>query len=260
MNCSRQAEARRFGTLVSPTTRQIAVSVGVFCLAFGVGLPEAAAEEGGLDLTRVGTYAGLALIPFVLVLVTSFMKFSIVLTFLRSAIGIQQVPSGLVITALAALLSAYVMAPVGLDMREAALSRPELLENPSSADVIETMGDVAGPLREWLVRHSGEEESALFVDMAVELHQGRHQEHFALGSPLILVPAFVLTELKEAFIIGFIILLPFLVVDLVVSNILLSLGMHMMSPTTVSLPFKLLLFVLIDGWTLIVHGLVMGYG
>lgn len=244
--------------------RPLAPWMGVVPLALaGMLCPsEALAQTPAPAMSGFEITLGLTLVPFVLVLTTSFIKFSVVLTFLRSALGVQQVLSGFIITALATLLSIYVMAPVGLDMSRAAEAQPELLDLRDPAAALESgaFDEVAAPLRTWLLRHSGPDELALFVDMATELHGQRYAEHFQRQSPLVMVPAFVLTELKEAFIIGFIILLPFLVVDLVVSNVLLSLGMHMMSPTTISLPFKLLLFVLIDGWSLIVHGLVMGYG
>ena len=114
------------------------------------------------------------------------------------------------------------------------------------------------PLRHFLIRHANNSEKALFVDISKQLHQELADE-ITPNDFSVLVPAFVITELKEAFSIGFLVFVPFLLIDIIIGNILLSLGMHMMSPTVVSLPFKLLLFVMVDGWQLLTKGLLLGY-
>ena len=117
----------------------------------------------------------------------------------------------------------------------------------------------AGPLRAFLTRNAGARERALFLDLARQARPDDQRDRVGEDDVLVLLPAFLVTELSEAFQIGFLVFLPFLVVDLVVSNVLMSLGMHMLSPTQVSMPFKLLLFVLVDGWYLLARALVLGY-
>ncbi len=213
-------------------------------------------------LMLVVMLALLALLPFVLVMVTSFVKIAVVLSLLRTAIGVQQVPPNQVITGLAIILSIYVMAPVGTDIY--AEVRP-FVEEAEKGKVYtlsdyEKLGKKAlQPLKTFLVKHTDEQERGLLYELAFELRTPEQRAELSDMDALVLVPAFILTELKEAFIIGFILFVPFIVVDLVIANILLSLGMHMLSPTTVSLPFKLLLFVLVDGWFLVIKGLILGY-
>lgn len=297
------------------------------------------------------TVVSLALAPFVAVMVTSFTKIVVVLSLLRNALGLQQVPPNVVINGLAIVLSIYVMYPVLLDTHaavsgqmqapaasatavpavptpgrrvaagmdgvtstvdstaelvEAALP-PEGLQNgeageetndpagsaaPSGAAAASTTAGGATateparplpkplapgermdterllalvdvgkePLRGFLIKHSSDAERAFFLRSAQRLLPPARQAEVGVDDFIVVVPAFTVSELTAAFQIGFLIFLPFLIIDLVVANILLALGMMMMSPTTVSLPFKLLLFVLIDGWAKLVHGLVLTYG
>ena len=141
--------------------------------------------------------------------------------------------------------------------RRAAARRP--LPPFKLAELKEVGQRAVAPLKAFLLKHSDEEERLLLYELALELREEAQREALGHDDLLIAVPSFVITELKEAFIIGFLLFVPFIVVDMVVANILLSLGMHMLSPTTVSLPFKLLLFVLVDGWYLVVKGLILGY-
>jgi len=160
----------------------------------------------------------------------------------------------------------YVMAPVGAEVyREASpmveSSRGKPLMSAATIDLALKAADKAKePVRRFLERHSHEKDRAMLLDLAKRMRPPKDAAEITNRDFLVLVPAFVLSELKEAFQIGFILFVPFLVLDMVVSNILLALGMHMLSPTTVALPFKLLLFVLVDGWYLITRGLVLGYG
>jgi len=246
-------------------------SAAAFALAFFAAAPAAAQSIGGGSnpITLIVLLGALAVLPFLLIMVTSFVKVAVVLSILRQAIGAQQVPPNQIITGLAIVLSLYIMAPVGFDMYNNI--RPQLdnlREGEQSVGVeqVESIArGVAGPLRTFLVRHSDTRERSLLHRLALELDAPRKGERrrprleLADDNLLVLVPAFVVTELKEAFTIGFILFIPFIIIDLVVANILLSLGMHMLSPTTISLPFKLLLFVLVDGWFLVVKGLVLGY-
>lgn len=214
-------------------------------------------------LTLVALLAGLSLLPFLLVMVTSFVKIAVVLSILRTAIGVQQAPPNQVITGLAMVLSLYVMAPVGLeawDAAEPSIARMEEGKFDATIANYSALGeDLAAPLRTFLLKHADEDERLQLYESALLLRTEEQRKQVTPNDLLIIIPAFVLTELKEAFTIGFVLFVPFILVDLVVANILLSLGMHMLSPTTVSLPFKLLLFVLVDGWALVIRGLILGY-
>lgn len=205
----------------------------------------------------------MALVPFFLMMVTSFVKIAVVLSILRTAIGVQQAPPNQVITGLAMILSLYVMAPVATESWEAAQPYVQQLEtgeqSASFSSYREMLTVSAGPLKKFLMKHANEDERILLHELAIQLRPEEQQADVHPDDLLIAIPAFVLTELAEAFTIGFILFVPFLLVDLVVANVLLSLGMHMLSPTTVSLPFKLLLFVLVDGWYLVIRGLILGY-
>jgi type III secretion protein R len=202
----------------------------------------------------------LSLLPFAFMSVTAFVKISTVLQIVRSAIGAQSVPSGTVVMALAGALTLIAMRPVG--ERIAARASPLLAEAhpPDTPTLVqEGLDAVGGPMRDFLVANTSSVERARFADVARNARPDSARAEVRDDDWTIIVPAFVVTELGEAFALGFLIYLPFLVVDLVVSNVLLALGMQMMSPTQVSLPFKLLLFVAIDGWGLLARSLVSGY-
>jgi type III secretion protein R len=208
--------------------------------------------------------ASLGLAPFVLMMVTSFVKISVVLSIVRSAIGTQQIPPTQVITGLAIILTVYIMAPVGQAMYRAAdaegVTQGEGLLSAKSVDVlVQAAGRAKEPLRAFLLKKVTTKDRALFYSLALKLRKPEDRQGITESDFLILTPSFVVSELKEAFQIGFLLFVPFLVIDMVVANILLALGMQMLSPTTISMPFKLLLFVLVDGWYLIAKGLVIGY-
>jgi type III secretion protein R len=200
----------------------------------------------------------LALAPFVAVMVTSFTKLVVVLSLLRNAMGLQQVPPNVVMNGLALILSVYVMYPVGVEMQDRLASLPPAAK--ASTTQMVAAADVAKePLREFLIKHSRPLERAFFLKTAQRSLKPEQAQALTERDFLVVVPAFTVSELTVAFEIGFLIFLPFLVIDLVISNILMAMGMQMLSPTTVSLPFKLLLFVLIDGWVKLTHGLVLTY-
>ena len=208
------------------------------------------------------TVIGLALAPFVAVMVTSFTKIVVVLSLLRNALGLQQTPPNVVINGLAIILSMYVMYPVGLQMSDSMKTAPSAQQSSKNMDVQGIVGvadKAKEPLRGFLIRHTSESERAFFLRTAQRLLPPEKRESISDQDLIVVVPSFTVSELSEAFQIGFLIYLPFLIIDLVVSNILLAMGMMMLSPTTVSLPFKLLLFVLLDGWSKLVHGLVLTY-
>lgn len=218
----------------------------------------------------VGILAALAIIPFVLTMVTSFAKLVIVFGLIRQALGTQQIPPNIVITGLSLILTIHVMYPVAERMVAAYAQTAEA----EDGSVGRALAAAEGPMSEFLVANSSERNRALFRNLRAKLGAGQGDQLETVAADMgvspdaarrgvdtitILAPAFVLTELVEAFQIGFLIFVPFLIIDLVVSNILLAMGMHMMSPITISLPLKLLLFVLIDGWDVILTGLVLGY-
>lgn len=210
--------------------------------------------------------AGLALVPFVLIMVTSFVKIAVVLSVVRQAIGTQQIPPTQVLTGLATVLTVYIMMPVGLDIYHDVRERmiaPEFrnfsMDTFKPAQVTELVSVGQEPLRQFLVHHAHLKDRDMFFKLAWKMRKPRDRAMLTDQDWSIVVPAFVISELKESFQIGFILFVPFLVVDMVVANILMALGMQMLSPTTISLPFKILLFVMVDGWYLITRGLVLGY-
>jgi type III secretion protein R len=201
-----------------------------------------------------------SLVPLAFMSATAFVKIATVLQIVRSAIGAQGVPSGTVIGALAGLLTLVAMAPVG--DRIAARAAPLLSGKETDTVVLVRTGidAVREPLREFLKANADEAERERFLDVARKArHDPSAADEVAPDDLTVVLPAFVVTQLGQAFAVGFLIYLPFLVIDLVVSNLLLALGMQMMTPTQVSLPFKLLLFVGIDGWGLLAKALVEGY-
>jgi type III secretion protein R len=208
------------------------------------------------------TVVGLALAPFVAVMVTSFTKIVVVLSLLRNALGLQQVPPNVVVNGLAIILSIYIMYPVLLDsystIEQHAVPTAGAHKSVDAKQLIDLLTTGKEPLRSFLVKHSSDGERAFFLHTARQLLP-KDSAQVGPDDYIVVVPAFTVTELTTAFQIGFLIFLPFLVIDLIVANILLALGMMMLSPTTVSLPFKLMLFVFLDGWAKLVHGLVLTY-
>jgi type III secretion protein R len=243
------------------------------------GAAAAAATDDLLSrpIVLVVALAVLSLLPFAFMTATAFVKISTVLQIVRSAIGAQGVPSGTILMALSAALAVVAMAPVG--DRIAARAAP-LFASAGVDKGPDTLALVRGgveavrePLRDFLKANASETERQRFFDVARRARRGRggagsgsdgdgtevRAGEVGPDDLTVVLPAFVVTELGAAFAIGFLIYLPFLVIDLVISNLLLALGMQMMSPTQVSLPFKLLLFVAIDGWGLLAKALVEGY-
>ena len=208
--------------------------------------------------------AALSLLPFVLVMLTSFVKIAVVLSIVRNALGSGNIPPTMVVTGLALVLTIFVMSPVGSQVYakiEPVLDDAKgqsLTSGESVAAMIKAGKEAREPVREFLAKHAHARDRAVFTDLAKRMRP-QERDQISNSDLIILSPAFVTSELKEAFAIGFLIFLPFLIIDLVVANVLLSLGMHMMSPSTVSLPFKLLLFVMVDGWQLVTQGLALGY-
>jgi type III secretion protein R len=209
--------------------------------------------------------AAMGVVPFVVLLMTSFVKIAVVLAVLKSALGAGQIPPSQIVTGVALVLTIFVMAPTAERMYQAAepnLGRgagAELLSARGVAAVVLAADQAKEPLRDFLLRHAGSRDRRVFHGLALRMRTAAERASVSDRDFLVLVPAFLASELRRAFAIGILLFLPFLVVDLVVSNLLVALGMHALSPTAVSLPFKLLLFVLADGWQLLLRGLVSGY-
>jgi flagellar biosynthetic protein FliP len=194
----------------------------------------------------------LSIAPSLLVLCTSFTRIVIVLSLTRNALGIPTIPPQQVIVGLSVFLTLFVMGPTLSEMKDAALD-PLLAGEITTSQALEA---AQPPLREFLLAHTREDELELFLD-ASDTPTPVARDEVPLNA---LIPAFVLSELKSGFIIGFVIFVPFLIIDLVVSAVLMGLGMMMLPPSFVSLPFKLLLFVMLDGWMLVVGTLLTSYG
>ncbi len=212
--------------------------------------PEGGVTERALQLVALITI--LALAPSILVMITSFTRIVVVLSLLRSAIGTQTAPPNGVIVSLALFLTAFVMAPT---LQE---SYREGVEPLLAGEITQEEAFQRGiePFRVFMLRHVREKDLELFVDMAGQTDlQGPEDVQLH-----VLVPAFMISELRRAFEIGFLLFVPFLIIDLVVASILMSVGMMMLPPITVSLPFKLIFFVLVDGWGLVAGSLVRSYG
>ncbi|MFM5400979.1 SctR family type III secretion system export apparatus subunit AscR [Aeromonas veronii] len=210
------------------------------------------------ELNLIVGLALLALLPFIAVMATSFVKLAVVFSLLRNALGVQQIPPNMAMYGLAIILSIYVMAPVGfatqdyLRQNEVSLAKAESVEK--------FLDEGIAPYRDFLKKQIKAREHAFFIDSTKQLWPSKYADRLEPDSLLILLPAFTVSELSRAFEIGFLIYLPFIAIDLIISNILLAMGMMMVSPMTISLPFKLLLFVLLDGWARLTHGLVISYG
>ena len=246
----------------------ILLPVALLALAIGVWLWSAAAAaadlgvlnlqpdgRGGQNLTvpvqLLLVMAGLVFLPAVLLTMTSFTRIIIVLSLLRQALGLTQTPPNQILIGLSLFLTMFVMGPVFTRISDDALQ--PLLDNKISA--IEAIEKAQGPLRAFMVKQTRNDDLGLFLKLA-----GGQTYPSANEVPMrILVPAFVTSELKTGFQIGFLIFLPFLVIDIVVAAIMMSLGMMLLSPTSVSLPLKLALFVLVNGWTLVLGSLAQGY-
>lgn len=199
----------------------------------------------------------LSMVPFFVIMTTAFVKLAVVMLLLRNALGVQGIPPNMALYGMASILTVYIMAPVGREAYEVVINSGITFENMESVAL--GFQAVAEPFRQFLMKHADETEIVFFLDTAEILWPKEQFEVVDKNSMLILIPAFSISELSKAFEVGFLLYLPFVVIDLIVSNILLAMGMMMVSPTTVSLPFKLLLFVLVDGWARLLHGLVLTY-
>jgi flagellar biosynthetic protein FliP len=222
-------------------------------LADLISRPDAFNLQAGSGPIQTAIVLGLLpFIPAALVTLTCFTRIVIVLSFVRQGVGAQQVPPNMVLTGLALFITLFVMQPVFAEIDQKAV-QPYLAKQIGPAEALRTATDIH---KQFMLRHTRKQDLALFLHLS-----GNDRVESAADTPyLTAVPAFVISELKTAFVMGFCIYLPFLMVDLVVSSVLTSMGMVMMPPVTVSAPFKILLFVLADGWHLVTHAVAASYG
>jgi type III secretion protein R len=203
----------------------------------------------------------LGMVPFAAVLATSYTKLVIVFGLMRMALGTQQVPPNMVMNAMAIILTCFIMAPVGSSVAKIAMEQTGRSEPQQKRfdDLIRTVRDAAEPVKVFLVRHTREREKRLFLRAAEQIWPKSYLDGTQQNDLLVLVPSFALSEVTQAFQIGFILYLVFTVIDLLVASILLAMGMSMVSPATVATPFKLLLFIALDGWAYLIQGLLLTY-
>lgn len=223
----------------------------------GVGQPSIIQELAAITI--------LSLLPFAIMLLTSYVKIVVVLSLLRNALGVQNSPPNQVITGIALLMTIYVMFPTCLLMYKAGEDYIEKLppQHLFSADSANYLIDIVDltkvPLRDFLVRNTSNKHLTSFYQLAYRSFPEPYRQSLKATDFIIVIPSFITTQLKAAFEVGVLIYLPFFVIDLVTANILLAMGMMMLSPLTIALPLKLLLIVMVDGWTLLIQGLVLSF-
>jgi type III secretion protein R len=219
-------------------------------------MPLPSADPISLFLVMVA----MAVLPFAAMVVTSYTKIAVVLGLLRNAIGVQQVPPNMVLNGIALIVSCYVMAPVLMEASDHIQLASTSPTAPSNAQQIISAADAARePFRRFLDKHAAANEKAFFLKSAAAVWPPERAQQLKKDDLLVLAPAFLLTELAAAFRIGFLLYLVFIVIDLVIANVLLAMGLSQVTPTNVAIPFKLLLFVVLDGWSKLIHGLVLTY-
>ncbi len=249
----------------SDRRRRVALLLAAFALVFAVApaahaIPQISlqvgdgGDESGLPMTLkiVALMTVLSLAPAFAVLVTSFTRIVIVFSFLKHALGQQQLPPNQILIGLAIFLTVFIMAPVWKQVQSDAL-------NPLMAEEIdegEAWNRAIGPVRGFMFDHTREKDLALFLKIANQADVTTRDDI----PTYLVIPAFVISELTTAFQIGFLLFIPFLVIDMVVASVLMSMGMMMLPPVMISMPFKILLFVLVDGWYLIIQSLVTSFG
>ncbi len=200
----------------------------------------------------------IGLLPLAIVTMTGFLKISVVLFLIRNALGIQQSPPNLVLYGIALILTVYVTTPLVGNMYRALENRPIDIE---SVEGLRSAGEALSvPLRDYLARFANERERSFFIEATESVWSPEARANLNEKDLVVLIPAFVASELTRAFEIGFLLYIPFLVIDLIVANVLMAMGMMMVSPTLISIPLKIFLFVAVEGWSRLMHGLILSYG
>lgn len=214
--------------------------------------------SGGFDPVMFALFLGaLSLIPLMMVVCTCFLKIAVVLLITRNAIGVQQVPPNMALYGIALAATVFVMAPIFQDISTRVQEKPLDLSDITALQ--ESANYVLTPLQTFMSRNTDPDILTHLHENSLRMWPTSMSENVNTQNLLLVIPAFVLSELQAGFKIGFLIYIPFIVIDLIVSNVLLALGMQMVAPTTLSLPLKLLLFVLVNGWTRLLDGLFYSY-
>jgi type III secretion protein R len=214
-------------------------------------------KYGDQPLTLIVVLVLLSLLPMLVVIGSSFLKISIVLSLLRNALGIQQVPPNMAIYSMALILTMFIMAPVGYQISNNMEGVPFTLDDANVFDRVDTQMLV--PWRQFLEHNTQKKQIQFFSQTATRLWPQEIRKQMPEDSLFVVLPAFMVSQLVEAFKIGLLLYLPFIAIDLIVSNILLAMGMMMVSPMTISLPFKILVFVTIGGWERLLSQLILSY-
>ncbi len=219
---------------------------------------EAASSFNPVNIILLGALMGL--LPFCVTLVTAYIKIIVVTFLIRNALGVQQIPPTMVLTGLALILSVYVMAPVGVKTYDLLQEQQAQLSlDMAPAQIIDTAVKASDPLKNFLISNTDDDILNGLTNTARRIWPAEIYSQIDAHSFVYVVPAFVISELTKAFQIGFLLYLPFIAIDLIISNILLAMGMMMVSPMTISLPFKLMLFVTLEGWLKLCQGLLYSY-
>jgi flagellar biosynthetic protein FliP len=251
-SCGRRV---RFKTVAASVAALLVTATPLAAQDISINFGQGAASGGGLNeriIQLIALFTVLSLAPSILVMMTSFTRIVVVLSLLRTALGTATAPPNSVVISLALFLTAFVMGPVLTRAYDVGVK--PLVANEISVN--EAFERASGPLRGFMEKNVREKDLQLFMDMSGEAPPKGPDD----VSMRVLVPAFMISELKRAFEIGFLLFLPFLIIDLVVASVLMSMGMMMLPPVVVSLPFKLIFFVLVDGWTLVAGSLIQSYG
>ncbi len=225
-----------------------------------VGLDSGEADADSSTLDILFLLAFIALLPSFLIMMTSFLRIVVAISFLRNAIGTQTAPPNQVVIGIALFLSIFIMFPVLSEIKTQAYDPYQAGE----ITIEEAITESSKPLKTFMLKQVYETDLDMFLSLAdsrgmINAEEFNSQEKLVDLSVFVVVPAFITSELKRAFLIGFLLYIPFLIIDLVVSSTLMSMGMVMLPPTTISMPFKLMLFVLVDGWNLLFESLIMGF-
>src|SRR5690625_2454904 len=238
------------------------VEVSAQGLDLGALLPEGGGSASGRIIQLVALLTVLSLAPGLLIMVTSFTRFIVALSFLRSGLGVPSTPANLILISLALFMTFYVMGPAFTRAWDTGVT--PLMENRISEE--EAFGRIVDPFRSFMLEHVREKDLAMFDDLRrgegvdeASPEAGAEEEAEGAIDLGVLIPAFMISELRRGFEIGFLIIMPFLVIDLIVATLVMSMGMMMLPPTVISLPFKILFFILIDGWNVLVGGLVRSF-
>lgn len=212
---------------------------------------------GNQPLSLIVVMVLLSLLPLLVVIGTSFLKISIVLSILRNALGIQQVPPNMAIYGISLILTLFIMTPVGYQISDNIEKNPVVFQTEGFFST--TDRSILEPYKDFLNKHTDPKQKRFFSRTATQMWPEELREKMPQNSIFVMLPAFMVSQLVESFKIGLLLYLPFIAIDLIVSNILLAMGMMMVSPMTISLPFKILIFVLIGGWDKLFTQLILSY-